>query len=91
MTRQQYVQRPWRKSSHSGSGGTECVEVAALWRKSSRSGGGGSECVEVVALPNRLVALRDSKDADGPLLSIAPSAWTSLLTDIKGGALDLTP
>ncbi|WUI04257.1 DUF397 domain-containing protein [Spirillospora sp. NBC_00431] len=45
----------------------------------------------MVALPSRLVALRDSKDADGPMLSIAPSAWTSLLTDIKDGSLDPTP
>ena len=36
----------WRKSSHSGSEGQECVEVAAAWRKSSQSGSQGSSCVE---------------------------------------------
>ncbi|GAA4237953.1 hypothetical protein GCM10022254_51890 [Actinomadura meridiana] len=91
MTTQQYVQYPWRKSSHSGSSGTECVEVATLWHTSSHSGSGGTSCVEVAGLTSQGVALRDSKDADGPMLSIAPAAWASLLTDIKGGSLDLTP
>ncbi|GAA2152292.1 DUF397 domain-containing protein [Actinomadura napierensis] len=47
MTSEQLVFSPWRKSSHSGSGGSECVEVAAAWRRSSHSGSQGSECVEV--------------------------------------------
>ena len=38
----------WRKPSHSGNGGSGCVEVGA-WRKSSHSGNGGGECVEVGA------------------------------------------
>lgn len=89
MISQQYAQCSWRKSSHSGSGGTECVEVAAMWRKSSYSGTGGAECLEVAALADRLIAMRDSKDPAGPMLSIAPSAWTSLLADIKDGSFDL--
>lgn len=36
----------WTRSSFSGGGGSNCVEVA-FWRKSSYSGGGGSDCVEV--------------------------------------------
>jgi hypothetical protein len=38
----------WRKSSHSGNGGADCVEVGT-WRKSSYSGNGGVDCVEVGA------------------------------------------
>jgi hypothetical protein len=38
----------WRKSSHSGNGGSACIEVGA-WRKSSHSDNGGSDCVEVGA------------------------------------------
>ncbi|MFI0371823.1 DUF397 domain-containing protein [Actinomadura sp. 1N219] len=91
MTSTQFSFSRWRKSSHSGGGGSECVEVAAFWRKSSHSGSEGTSCVEVAALTGQGVALRDSKDADGPMLSIAPFAWTSLLTVIKGGSLDLTP
>ncbi|MGY1452322.1 DUF397 domain-containing protein [Streptomyces sp. SS8] len=39
----------WFKSSHSDSGGGNCVEVAFAWRKSSHSDSGGGECVEVAA------------------------------------------
>ncbi|TDB88506.1 DUF397 domain-containing protein [Actinomadura sp. KC216] len=91
MTSQQFVFSSWRKSSHSGNEGQECVEVAAFWRKSSHSGSEGQMCVEVAALTSEGVALRDSKDTEEQMLAIAPSAWTSLLTDIKGGSLDLTP
>lgn len=38
----------WRKSSHSGGGGDDCVEAGRVWRKSSHSGGQG-ECVEVAS------------------------------------------
>lgn len=68
-----------------------CVEIAAIWRKSTYSSGSEGQCVEVAALTGQGVALRDSKDADGPMLSIVPSAWTSLLTGIKGGSFDLAP
>ncbi|URN00658.1 DUF397 domain-containing protein [Actinomadura madurae] len=108
MTSHQFTWSPWRKSTHSGSEGSECVEVAAFWRKSSHSEGSegqcvevaalwsksshssGSEgqCVEVAAMTHRGVALRDSKDVDGPMLSIAPSAWASLLADVKAGVFD---
>jgi hypothetical protein len=36
----------WRKSTHSGGNGGNCVEVGT-WRKSTYSGGNGSDCVEV--------------------------------------------
>ncbi|WP_460337793.1 DUF397 domain-containing protein [Actinoallomurus acanthiterrae] len=40
----------WRRSSHSGQEGGECVEAALLWQKSSRSGHDGGECVEVAVV-----------------------------------------
>jgi len=39
---------------------------SANWRKSSFSSGGGNACVEVAVLPG-IVAIRDSKDPDGPV------------------------
>lgn len=63
----------WRKSSHSGTSGAECVEVAA-WRKSRRSGGEGQECVEV-AQADRMVLMRDSKHPDGGVLAFTPAEW----------------
>lgn len=72
----------WRKSSRSGTNGGQCVEVAA-WRKSSRSGPNGGECVEVgLQLPGG-IAVRDSKDPDGPVLAFAPDAWRTFTTALK--------
>ncbi|MGW7031238.1 DUF397 domain-containing protein [Streptomyces xanthophaeus] len=75
----------WRKSSYSGSNGGECVECAPLggatWRKSSYSGGTGGECVEVASRPH-LVAVRDSKQADGPVFAVAPHAFATFVRSL---------
>ena len=42
--------------------------------KSSHSSGNG-ECVEVACNIPGAVAVRDSKDADGPILRFTPFAW----------------
>ncbi|MFG2250758.1 DUF397 domain-containing protein [Spirillospora sp. NPDC048823] len=63
--------------------------VFSPWRKSSHSSGSEGQCVEVAALASQMVAMRDSKDPDGPMLSIAPSAWVSLLRGIRTGSFDL--
>ncbi|MFE6978995.1 DUF397 domain-containing protein [Streptomyces sp. NPDC057682] len=66
----------WFKSSYSGSEGGECLEVAYDWRKSSHSGSDGGECVEVAAHP-AAIHVRDSKNPEGPSLSLAPAAWAA--------------
>lgn len=54
----------------------------AMWRKSSRSAGGnGSACVEVAFVRN-VVAVRDSKDPDGAVLSFAIESWQRFLTSL---------
>jgi hypothetical protein len=53
-------------------------QTVPLWRKSSYSDGTGGECVEVAATPGH-VLIRDSKNPDGPVLRLAPSAARSLL------------
>ncbi|MFI6507845.1 DUF397 domain-containing protein [Streptosporangium sp. NPDC050855] len=58
----------------------------AVWRKSSRSGDSGGQCVEVATNLPGLVAVRDSKNPDGPKLLLTPATWTSLITSIKTGA-----
>lgn len=70
----------WRKSSYSGSsGGGTCVEVA--WRKSSFSPDNGGNCVEV-ASASSAVAIRDSKDTTGPILSVPTSNWAAFLRSL---------
>ena len=72
----------WRKSSYSGNGGSNCVEVGTLWRKSSYSGNGGGNCVEVAHDPH-VVAVRDSKNPDGPVLTFSRDEWASFLTRLR--------
>ena len=59
------------------------------WRKSSYSGNGGGNCVEVATGFSSTVAVRDSKDPLGPVLSLAPGAWQGFIADVKAGRHDL--
>jgi hypothetical protein len=72
----------WHKSSYSGGNGGDCVEVALAWRKSSYSGGNGGGCVEVAPAEND-IAVRDSKDPDGPRLQFNTAEWRAFLARIK--------
>ncbi|MGV9849102.1 DUF397 domain-containing protein [Streptomyces sp. NPDC003442] len=45
-----------------------------VFRKSSYSNG-HEECVEVATNVPDVVAIRDSKNPDGPILRCAPAAW----------------
>ncbi|MFD5533976.1 DUF397 domain-containing protein [[Kitasatospora] papulosa] len=53
-------------------------ESALLWSKSSYSGAEGGQCVEVAESPGA-VHVRDSKQLDGPLLTVGTRAWASFL------------
>jgi len=76
----------WRKSSYSGNGGSNCVEVGTAWLKSSYSGNGGANCVEVARSLPGVVAVRDSKDPDGPVLMVSADEWASFLTRLRSTA-----
>ncbi|MFA1542944.1 DUF397 domain-containing protein [Actinomadura monticuli] len=56
--------------------------VHATWRKSSQSGSQGADCVEI-AQTAEVVAVRDSKDPDGPVLTFGPRAWSAFLHHLK--------
>ncbi|MGW1505699.1 DUF397 domain-containing protein [Streptomyces mirabilis] len=52
------------------------AEFDFVYVKSSYSGGdAGQECVEVARNIPGTVAVRDSKDVDGPILRVVSSAW----------------
>jgi hypothetical protein len=82
----------WRKASYSGNGSQQngCVEVAA-WRKASYSGSGTQQngCVEVARSLPGAVAVRDSKDPNGPVLTVEPAEWRNFITAVKAGEHDL--
>jgi len=60
----------------------------AVWRKSSRSGGNGGQCVEVAGNLSGVVAVRDSKNPDGPKLLFTPTQWKTFVGGVKTGEFD---
>ena len=63
-----------------GSAGTQ--DPGPHWIKSSRSFY-HSNCVEVARLPDGRVGVRDSKDADGPILRFTPREWRAFLYELR--------
>ncbi|MEW1758807.1 DUF397 domain-containing protein [Streptomyces cyaneofuscatus] len=60
----------------------DVLELA--WFKSSYSDSSNSnECVEV-AIAQAAVHVRDSKDAHGPRLALAPTAWAAFVPYVVG-------
>jgi len=57
---------------------------AVTWRKSSYSGNSGGNCVEVGSAA-RLIAVRDSKDPEGPRLTFGHEAWEAFAANLKAG------
>jgi hypothetical protein len=67
----------------------------AWWRKSSYSGGNGGTCVEVAVLPrakedsDRVIAVRDSKNPDGPALVFTCVEWKAFTAGVNNGEFGL--
>jgi len=59
-----------------------------VWRKSRRSDNGGANCVEV-ASAGGLIAVRDSKNPDGPMLAFDRGAWVAFARRVRSGQHDL--
>ncbi|WHT22054.1 DUF397 domain-containing protein [Crossiella sp. CA-258035] len=55
---------------------------ASPWRKSSYSSGNGENCVEVAFAPDA-VAVRDSKNPDGPRLLFSAGAFAVFLRGLS--------
>jgi len=55
----------------------------AVWRKSHHSGQ-NSDCIEIVAIGSA-VAVRDSKDPEGPQLAFRPATWVTFTARVKAG------
>jgi hypothetical protein len=61
----------------------------AKWFKSSYSNANGGQCVEVAANLPGVVAVRDSKDPDGPKLIFEPGQWVAFTSGVKAGGFGL--
>jgi Domain of unknown function (DUF397) len=60
----------------------------AIWRKASYSANAGN-CVEVALNLPGIVAVRDSKNPDGPALTFGPADWHAFTAGIKTGDFNL--
>ncbi|QWB25925.1 MULTISPECIES: DUF397 domain-containing protein [Streptomyces] len=73
----------WRKSSYSGDQGGNCVECAPIgalaWRASTYSSDQGGNCIEIAETPHTTIAIRDSKNPAGPILTLDPAAFTTFV------------
>jgi hypothetical protein len=59
----------------------------ARWRKSSHSQQNGN-CLEVAPVAPSRIALRDSKNPDGPKLVFSTADWAAFISGIKAGQLE---
>jgi Domain of unknown function (DUF397) len=62
---------------------TETDLSYAKWHKSSYSSQDGN-CVEVTRNLPGLVAVRDSKELDGPKLVVSPETWRAFISGVRG-------
>lgn len=58
----------------------------AQWRKSSLSAN-GSDCVEI-AFVDDMIAVRDSKNPTGAVLTFTPGEWNAFLGGVKRDEFD---
>jgi hypothetical protein len=69
--------------------------TGADWRKSSYSSGNGGTSVVVAIIAgskegsDRVIAMRDSKDPDGPALIFTPAEWEAFTAGTRDGEFDL--
>ena len=63
----------------------------AEWRKSSYSGGNGGACVEIARNLPGVVAVRDSKDRTGPVLTFTVGRWKAFIAGCRAGEFDSGP
>lgn len=60
---------------------------SVAWRTSTYTREGN--CVQLAELEAKVIAVRDSKDPDGPHLPLTHAVLATLLTQVKAGVLDL--
>lgn len=75
---------PGDASASRGSGEDFPGLPGTAWRKASASSVNGN-CVEVASLPAGRMAVRDSKDKNGPILRFSRDEWHQFIGEIQDG------
>jgi hypothetical protein len=70
-------------------GRTAARDIAVTWIKSSYSGPTGGNCAEVAFLADGAVAMRNSREPDGPALVFTAAEWSAFLAGARDGEFDL--
>jgi hypothetical protein len=67
---------------------TEAERGSLAWLKAQRSTGHG-QCIEIaVTIDKTKIAMRDSKDPDGPILVYTPNEFSAFLDGARNGEFD---
>ncbi|MFE2962260.1 DUF397 domain-containing protein [Streptomyces sp. NPDC059340] len=59
---------------------SNAIPTGIRWRKSSYSSDQGGECIEIAETLDTTIAVRDSKNPAGPILTIAPAAFATFVS-----------
>ena len=65
-------------------------DLCSDWTKSSLSAANGN-CVEVADLSGDPIKVRNSRDANGPILRFTPAEWDAFLGGVRNGEFDRRP
>jgi hypothetical protein len=65
---------------------TEVERTSLTWLKAEASTHNG-QCVEIASAPGK-IAMRDSKDPDGPILVYTPGEFKAFLDGARNGEFD---
>jgi hypothetical protein len=63
-------------------------DIAGAWIKSSYSGPTGGNCVEIAFLADDCVAVRNSRQPDGPALVFTRREWDAFLRGVRDGEFE---
>lgn len=76
-----------RAAAYNTSTGRSAAAATPAWRKSRRCTP-DQQCVEIAPIASE-VAVRDSKDPQGPRLLLRPAQWKTFVDGVKTGQYDL--
>jgi hypothetical protein len=71
--------------------------TGAVWRSSSSGDGNDDASIEIAIVPglskegsDRVIAMRDGRNPDGPTLIFTPDEWRAFTAGVRDGEFDLT-